>query len=205
MLFSRLAIVSLLGVAVSALSQPASIKEKRLSVDVAAHVSTDDILAPLHGCIDKVKSLGAEIVEAVETVKEVKDAKAVVAAVGPLLIEVKTVIHNTAHEVLSVAAKRNLTKRSVDLNTAAALVAELLNTVLAALKPVEECISATPGLGPLLAPFLLPLNNELAILLSTLFALVAGLLDVVLTLLDGTVAPVLRALGLGPILSILTL
>ncbi|BGP03002.1 Proteophosphoglycan ppg4 [Rhodotorula toruloides ATCC 204091] len=203
MLFSRLAIVSLLGVAVSALSQPA---EKRLSVDVAAHVSTGDILAPLHGCIDKVKSLGAEIVEAVETVKEVKkDAKAVVALVGALLVEVRTVIHTTAHEVLSIAAKRNLAKRSVDLNTAAALVAELLNTVLAALKPVEECISATPGLGPLLAPFLLPLNNELAILLNTLFALVAGLLNVVLTLLDGTVAPILRALGLGPILSILTL
>ncbi|BGP27199.1 proteophosphoglycan ppg4 [Rhodotorula toruloides] len=204
MLFSRLALVSLLGVAVSALSTT-SVEERRLSIDVAAHVSTGDILAPLHGCIDKIKTLGAEIVEAVETVKDVRDAKAVVAAVGPILVEVNTVIHTTAHDVLSIAAKRNLAKRSVDLNTAAALVAELLNTVLAALKPVEECISVTPGLGPLLAPFLLPLNTELAVLLNSLFALVADLLNVVLTLLDGTVAPLLRALGLGAILSILTL
>lgn len=85
MLFSRLALVSLLGVAVSALSQPPSLNEKRLSVDANVHVSTSDILEPLHHCVSKVKSLGAEIAEVVDTVNK-KDATAVVAAVGPLLV-----------------------------------------------------------------------------------------------------------------------
>lgn len=109
-----------------------------------------------------------------------------------------------------------------------ALVADLIKAVLVALKPLEEHLSASPALGPLLAPFLLPLNTQcvscpffhslfsfmltltstrrLVILLNSLFAVVVGLLNVVLDLLRGTVAvPLLRHLGLGPVLSILTL
>ncbi|BGP51261.1 hypothetical protein JCM10450v2_007190 [Rhodotorula kratochvilovae] len=202
MLFSRLSIVSLLGAAVTAFASPSFqpvALERRLSIAAEA-----DITAALQTCVGEVAELGGELKAALDGVDQ-RNATAVVEAVGGILTEITASIKVASSAVVNVAAKRDLQTRSFDLNTIAGLVANLLNGVLAALKPLEDAISATPGLGPLLAPFLQPLNGQLVTLLNSLFAVVVGLLNVVLTLLDGTVAPLRRALGLGPILSILTL
>ncbi|GAA5848998.1 hypothetical protein JCM9279_004690 [Rhodotorula babjevae] len=203
MLFSRLSLVSLFGLAAAALAsspahEPAAL-EKRLSVAAEASIQ-----AALQVCVVSVQELGVELAGALEGVKT-GNAAAVVDVAGPILTDITAAVKLAAHAVVKVS-KRDLVTRSFDLNTIGALVADLINAVLVALKPLEEHLSASPALGPLLAPFLLPLNSQLVVLLNSLFAVVVGLLNVVLNLVRGTVAvPLLHHLGLGPVLSILTL
>ncbi|GAA5899487.1 hypothetical protein JCM8208_000571 [Rhodotorula glutinis] len=203
MLFSRLSLVSLFGLAATALAssssrEPAAL-EKRLSVAAEASIT-----AALQVCVVSVQELGVELAGALEGVKT-GNAAAVVEVAGPILTDMTAAVTVAVHAVVKVS-KRDLQTRNFDLNTIGALVADLINAVLVALKPLEEHLSASPALGPLLAPFLLPLNTQLVLLLNSLFAVVVGLLNVVLNLLRGTViVPLLRHLGLGPVLSILTL
>ncbi|GAA5895430.1 hypothetical protein JCM6882_006248 [Rhodosporidiobolus microsporus] len=210
MLFTRLIPCFLLATAAFASSTPAAPArfEKRLTLGLSAHAEAD-IAAALKTATSTIEGLGAELKTAVEGVAG-GDAEVVVDAVGGILTDITAAVQVCASAcvdaTLTIARqKRGLEARTLDLNTVAALVAGLINTLLAALAPLIDLIESTPGLGPLLQPFLSPLTGQLVSLLNVLFAVVVGLLNVVLTLLDSTVAPLLRALGLGPILSILTL
>ncbi|GAA5826788.1 hypothetical protein JCM11251_002894 [Rhodosporidiobolus azoricus] len=215
MLFTRI-IPSFLLASVAFASSPSLLegeeqrftKEKRLTLGLSASAEAS-ISSALQTATTTIESLGSELKTAVEGVAG-GDAEEVVDAVGGILTDITAAVQVCASAcvdaTLQIArSKRSLDEGSVDLNSVAALVAGLLNTLLAALAPLIDLIESTPGLGPLLQPFLSPLTGQLVILLNTLFAVVVGLLNVVLTLLDGTVAPLLRALDLGPLLSILTL
>ncbi|GAA5825242.1 hypothetical protein JCM5353_005922 [Sporobolomyces roseus] len=203
MLFTRFAI-PLLALAASALatSSPSiriSHLSKRLSVSAEAHIST-----ALETATSQIKGLGIEIHEALEGVNA-KDTTAVVDAVQELLTDFHASLTVLASACVSVTRRSLVERHRVDINTLAQLVADLLNTSIATLKPIQDLIKANPALGPLLTPFLNPINAQLVLILNGLLAAVAGLLNIVLSLLDVTAAPLLRRLGFSPILSLLNL
>ncbi|GAA5990844.1 hypothetical protein JCM11641_000846 [Rhodosporidiobolus odoratus] len=203
MLFSRaLPLLALVGTTLASISHPRAVAveqrmEKRLAVEVT-------VVEALQAATKEVICLGGELREALEGVEG--GGEEILHEVRPLI---KDITHTVAGVIISLVKmhdKRSLSERNLDLNTVAGAVANLLNAVFAALKPLEDAIAATPGLGLLLGPLLLTLNATLITLLNLVFALVVGLLNKVLTLLDATLIPIfLRALGLGPLLGILTL
>ncbi|GAA6060171.1 hypothetical protein JCM10212_005172 [Sporobolomyces blumeae] len=202
MLFARFAL-PFLALAGSAFAHTPSTERsthlsKRLSVGAEASIST-----ALTTATTEIRAIGVEIKQVLEDV-DVSNPTGVVSAVDELLVEVHSSLTVLASACVSIT-RRSLVERTININAVGQLVADLLNTVIATLKPVQDLIATEPLLGPLLAPYLTPINVQLVIILNGLLAAVAGLLNVVLGLLDVSVAPILRSLGFSPILSLLNL
>ncbi|BGP19662.1 hypothetical protein JCM10213_004763 [Rhodosporidiobolus nylandii] len=202
----------------AALATPASgferkpIEERGLVSGLLGQVGHDaqrTLSVALTNATTQLEALGCELNTALKDVDDLA-VHEVVELVKPILEDVVGVVSVVGGTVLTVVhnvVKRDLSARSLDINSIAALIAGLLNVLFdKILAPLEAAIGKIPGLGDALQPLLAPLNSQLVALLNAVFGLAVGLLNTVPTLVASTGLPaLLRALGLGPILSILTL
>ncbi|ORY74732.1 hypothetical protein BCR35DRAFT_333273 [Leucosporidium creatinivorum] len=133
---------------------------------------------------------------------DTSNATQVVQVVKPILEAIDDDI-NAAKSTLALRLRKRQTS-DVDIDAIAQDIADAISALLSALSPLEDLIDELPILGSLLAPFLSPINIDLAIVLSGVALVLSGVLALVGDLLSA-LGGALSGLGLTSVTGLLGL